>query len=144
MMIRRLLAAVVIVGFLCAVLAYLRDPPWLARVESGVHAWERTPDGIPYRWTDGHASFFVTSTATLVTIPVRATFEAPGDPPVLVSLSIDDRAADAFVLREDRWELRKLRLPPPGTRTLRRIDLRVDRVRAGNRGVQLGQPITAQ
>jgi hypothetical protein len=137
-MTRRLLVAIAIVGLLCAVLAYLRDPPWLARVESGLRQWERLADGTPYRWTDGHASFFVAATATRITIPIRATFDTPGDPPVLVSLSIDDRAADAFVLRDDRWDLRKLLLPPPGRRTLRRIDVRVDRVRAGNRGVQLG------
>jgi hypothetical protein len=143
-MIRRLLTAVAIVGSLCAVLAYLRDPPWLAHIESGLRGWERSTDGTPYRWTDGHASFFVAATATRITIPIRATFDSPGDPPVLVSVSIDDRAADAFVLRDDRWELRKLPLPPPGRRTLRRIDVRVDRVRAGNRGVQLGPLTTDQ
>jgi hypothetical protein len=134
-MLRRAAAtAIAIVGLL----AYLRDPPWLARVESGLRGWETAADGTRFRWTDGHASFFVPAASQAVSVPLRATFDAPGDPPVLVTIAIDDRAADQFVLRDDRWTTRRLRLPPPGRRSLRRIDIRVDRVRSGNRGVQMG------
>jgi hypothetical protein len=137
-----MLRPVVIVAILMALaggaLAYLRDPPWLAHVESGLRGWETAADGTRFRWTDGHASLFVPSADALLVIPIRTTFNGPEDPPVLVSIAIDDRPADEFELRDDRWTSRTLRLPPPGRRTLRRIDIRVDRVRAGNRGVQLG------
>jgi hypothetical protein len=134
---RRVLWIVLAAAIACA-LAYLRDPPWLAQVESGFRGWETAPDGIRYRWTDGHASFFVPADATSLTMPIRTTFDAPEDPPVLVSLSIDDRAADELILRDPGWQVRRLRMPAPGRRRLRRIDVRIDRLRDGNRGVQLG------
>jgi hypothetical protein len=126
---------VVIVG---SVLAYLRDPAWLARVESGFHRW-RSEAEVRYRWTTGHASFFVPASAARLTIPARVTFEAAADPPVLVRIAIDDRPADEFELRDDRWNARRLLLPPPGSRRLRRIDIRVDRLRSDNRGIQIGE-----
>lgn len=138
MTVRRALAAAVVAAAVAAILAYLRDPPWLASIESGLRGWETAADGTRFRWTDGHASFFVPAASPEVAIPLRATFDAPGDPPVLVTIAIDDRPADELVLREPQWTTRRLRLPPPGSRSLRRIDIRVDRVRAGNRGVQLG------
>jgi len=58
------------------------------------------------------------------------------DLPVLVSIAIDDRQADEFVLRDAQWRAHELQLPPPGHRRLRRIDVRVDRVRPGLRGVR--------
>lgn len=45
---------------LIALLASLRDPPWLAGLESGFRGWETGADGTRYRWTSGHASFFST------------------------------------------------------------------------------------
>lgn len=142
-MIRRGVALFIYVSIaaavLVSVLSYLRDPPWLARMESGFHRWEAAADGTRYRWTAGHASFFVPATAGAIVVPARATFDDPADPPVRVSIAIDDRAADAFVLSDDRWRAHELRMPPPGTRRLRRIDVRVDRVRPGMRGVQVGE-----
>ena len=96
-------------------LAYLRDPPWLGRMESGFRRWETPADGTRYRWTGGHASFFVPATARAIVIPTRTTFNDPADPPVLVSIAIDDRAADEFVLGDDHWRAHELQLPPPGT-----------------------------
>ena len=138
---RRSIAALVTIVAAGSILAYLRDPPWLAGVESGFHAWRTGPDGVRYRWTTGHASFFVPATAARVTIPTRVTFDRPGDPPVLVRIAVDDRPADQFELRDDRWTLRRLLLPPAGGRRLRRIDVRVDRLRADNRGIQLGEVV---
>ena len=135
---RRAFAAAAAVAAIAAVLAYLRDPPWLASVESGLRGWESAADGTRFRWTDGHASFFVPAAAAEIAIPLRATFDAPGDPPILVTIAIDDRPADELVLRDSQWTTRRLRLPPPGSRSLRRIDIRADRVRPGNRGVQVG------
>lgn len=126
---------------IAAALAYLREPAWLATVESGFRGWEASPDGVRYRWTNGHASFFVPAATAELEIPIRTTFEAPEDPPLLVRIAIDDRPADAIILRDDRWQIQKLRMPPPGSRGLRRIDIRVDRLRAGSRGVQVGDVI---
>jgi hypothetical protein len=123
---------------LAAALAYLRDPSWLARMEYGLRPWETAADGTKYRWTGGHASFFVPADASTVTIPARTIFRT-GDPSVMVSLAIDDRPVDQFVLTDEAWQVRKLRMPPTGSRRLRRIDVRVDRLRDGNRGVQLGE-----
>jgi hypothetical protein len=125
------------------ILGYLRDPAWLAGVESGFREWETSADGVRYRWTAGHASFFVPASASAIVIPARTTF-APGEPPVNVSIAIDDRAADALVLTDDGWQVRKLRLPPPGSRRFRRIDIRVNRLRGGNRGAQIGEVTVAQ
>jgi hypothetical protein len=122
-----------------SLLAYLRDPAWLAGVESGFHRWRTGPDGVRYRWTTGHASFFVPASSAGLTIPARVTFDQPADPPVLVRIAVDDRPADEFELRDDRWVTRRLALPPPGSRRLRRIDIRVDRLRTDNRGIQLGE-----
>jgi hypothetical protein len=135
----RHVAFVVALSAVIAGLGYLRDPPWLARIESGLRGWETASDGRRYRWTDGHASFFVPASHSSLTIPLRATFGSPSDPPVRVSIAIDDRPADQIVLRDESWQQRRLRMPPPGSRSLRRIDIRVDRLRTGNRGVQLGE-----
>jgi hypothetical protein len=124
---------------LAASLAYLRDPPWLDGIESGFHRWQTTSDGLRYRWMSGHASFFVPAAARGIVIPVRTTFDDPSDPAVLVTIEIDGRAADAFELRDDGWQARRVRMPAPGQRRSRRIDLRIDRLRAGNRGAQIGE-----
>jgi hypothetical protein len=135
----RLLSLGIVAAALVAALAYLRDPPWLAGMESGFRRWETTADGTRYRWTGGHASFFVPATARAIVIPARTTFNDPTDPPVLVSIAIDDRQADEFVLRDAQWRAHELQLPPPGRRRLRRVDVRVDRLRLGLRGVQVGE-----
>jgi hypothetical protein len=140
-MMRRLVNLFVVTAGFVAALAYLRDPPWQARMESGFQRWETTADGTRYRWIAGHASFFVPATATSIVVPTRTTFGNPGDPSVLVSITIDDRLADELVLRDDQWTARALRLPAPGPRRLRRIDLRVNPLRPGLRGAQIGQVV---
>jgi hypothetical protein len=119
------LAAVLLV--VAAALAYLRDPPWLLRVESGFRSWETAADGTRYRWTGGHASFFVRADASEIAIPLRTTFA-----------SLDDRPARRLLLIDDQWQRVTLALPPRGGRRVRRVDIRVDRTRPGNRGVQAG------
>jgi hypothetical protein len=135
---RRVALVVIAVALAGAALAYLREPPWLARMNYGFRGWQTEADGTRYRWTGGHASFFVPATAASVSIPIRTTF-GRGDPAVLVAFTIDDRPANAIVLREPAWQRPTLNLPPPGRRGLRRIDVRVDRLREGNRGVQIGE-----
>ena len=127
------------IAVLVAALAYLRDPPWLARMESGFRRWETAADGTRYRSIAGHASFFVAADAKAIVVPTRTSFTDPLDPPVKISIAIDDRPADAFVLRDDRWRLTEVLLPAPGNRRLRRIDVRVDRLRRGLRGADVGE-----
>jgi hypothetical protein len=50
---------------------------------------------------------------------------------------VDDRPAAAVELHDDRWRRLTLALAGPTTRRVRRIDIRVDRVRPGNRGVAI-------
>jgi hypothetical protein len=138
-MVKRVVTLLIVTAGLAVALAYLRDPPWLARMESGFRPWETASDGTRYRTMAGHASFFVAADARAIVIPARTTFADREDPPVLVSIAIDDRPADAFVLRDDSWKLTEIRLPPPDRRRLRRIDVRVDRLRRGLRGPEIGE-----
>jgi len=134
-------AATTIVLLACAAaaLTYLRDPPWLLGVESGFRGWQQDADGRRWRWTSGHASFFVPSTASEVRIPLRTVFDQPADWPITISIAIDDRPADRITLSEEGWHASTLQLPPRGPRRVRRIDIRADRARAGNRAVQVGE-----
>jgi hypothetical protein len=134
----RVLALVLAAALLGAV-AYLRDPPWLISVESGLAGWETARDGTRYRWTGGHASFFVPSPAATLVIPVRATFPNASDWPQVVTISVDDRTRARVRLSDAEWHAVSVPLDAATTRDVRRIDVRVDRVRPGNRGVQLGQ-----
>lgn len=124
---------------LVAALAYLHDPPWLSSNTYGFSRWETDPSGTPFRWIAGHASFFVPSTARSIDIPLRTTFDRRGDPPIAVTITIDDRPADRIVLTDATWRHSMLALPKPGRRRVRRIDLRIDRVREEGRGVLVGQ-----
>ena len=100
-MTRRLgIAAVLVV--LGGTLWYLRDPPWLPGQTTGLRGWQREPDGSAYRWSGGHASFFVPADARQVRIPVATTFDARGPrgfDPMLVTFTIDDvRAGRALLI----------------------------------------------
>ncbi len=136
---RRIVIGVVAVLALAAALAYLRDPPWLMNVTSGFSRWEADQSGGRYRWMAGHASFFVPAGARGIEIPLRARFDSPQDWPISATITIDDRPADRLVFTDDSWKTSRLTLPPRGTRRVRRIDIRVDRTRQGNRGLQVGE-----
>ena len=138
-MIRRCLALLVALALAGAALAYLRDPSWLLTTTSGLRGWSTDRDGTRYRWTGGHASFFVPADWTAIELPLRATFESPADWPIAATVTIDDRPADRVVLTDGSWRRLLIRLPPRAARRVRRIDVRVDRTREGNRGVQLGE-----
>ena len=122
---------------LVAALAYLRDPPWLVHMTSGLTRWETDGDGTRYRWTTGHGSFFVPSSAESVTFRIRAPKDDPRDWPITATITIDDRPADIVKVAEEEWSTVRLRLPTSGDRKVRRIDIKLDRVRSSNRGVQL-------
>jgi hypothetical protein len=125
-----------------AALAYLYDPPWIAGMTTGFHRWQQHPAGFPFRWTNGHASFFVPADATMLTIPMRAAFSDPESPPVIVKVSVDDRWLADFVLDEpDAWVRPRLPMPrTPTRRSWRRVDVRINRVRPdGNLGIQMAE-----
>ena len=134
---RRSTAALFVIG-LVALLAYLRDPAWLIGVEAGFRPWETT-GAARYRWTGGHASFFVRADLSGIEVPLRTTFSGPSEAPVTVTLTIDDRPAGYLTLTDESWRQVMLDLPAPGSRRVRRIDIRVNRTRAGNRGVAMGE-----
>jgi hypothetical protein len=138
-MMRRILVAVALVAAAAASLAYLRDPVWLVNQTSGLRRWETDRDGTRFRWTSGHASFFVPSTWTIVELPLRASFDSPADWPIVATITIDDRPADRITFTDASWRRAVLRLPPGGARKVRRIDIRLDRTREDNRGLQLGE-----
>ena len=116
-----------------AALAYLRDPPWVGQMTSGMRSWEEDPPGTRFRWTAGRASFFIPSTATVMTLPLRAIFPGKGGNPVVVSISVDDRwLADVELPDPAAWVRTSLPLPRRGaSRRFRRVDLRVNRTAVG-------------
>lgn len=124
---------------LAGAVAYLRDPPWLISVDSGLAGWATAPDGTRYRWMGGHGSFFVPSDAAMLILPVRTTFPDPADPPQVLTITVDDRTRARIHLSDTEWHLVSVPLDGATSRRVRRIDVRVDRVRPGNRGVQLAE-----
>jgi hypothetical protein len=125
------------IAALAAALSYLRDPPWLATMTSGIRGRSEVANGVRYRWTSGHASFFVPSSAPAIAIPLRSPATARDPFPVVATISIDDRPATRVTLGGEEWTRVWLRLPPPGSRRLRRIDIRVFPTREDYRGVQV-------
>jgi hypothetical protein len=140
---RRGVAIGAVVVLVAAALAYLRDPAWLATQTTGMREWREDPGGFRWRWTSGHASFFVPSDARAVRLRLATSFDATtrlGDRPMLVTFTIDDRRAARLVLSGPGWQTATLELPPPGNRRVRRVDLHTSITRAGNHGVQIGEP----
>lgn len=129
-------------ALIIALLAFLYDPPWSAEMTTGFHRWEQHQAGVRFRWTNGHASFFVPADATMVTVPMRAAFPGPDGAAVIVKVSVDDRwLADIALDDSDAWVHPRLPLPrKPTHRSFRRVDVRVGRVRTdGNLGIQTGE-----
>lgn len=125
------------IGTLAGVLSYLRDPPWLATMTSGFKARSEVADGIRYRWTSGHASFFVPSSAPAIAILLRSPATARDPLPVAATISIDGRPATRITLGGEEWTRVWLRLPPPGSRRFRRIDIQVFPTREDYHGAQM-------
>jgi len=127
---QRWIKAVVSVLAAAAVVAYLYDPPWMGGVTSGLRPWEEDPPGTLFRWTAGRGTFFVPSSATSMTVPLRAVFPGPDGTPVTVEVRDDGRLLATIALNDpEAW----IRTTVPlkryaGRRRFRRIDLRVSRV----------------
>ena len=122
-----------------ALLGYLRDPAWLLSTTSGLRGWETDADGTRVRWMGGHASLFVPANAHAVELPVRTTFDAPGDWPITVTVTIDDRTSNRLVLSDGEWHSMLVQLPTGGRRNARRLDIRLDRTREDNHGAAIGE-----
>jgi hypothetical protein len=135
----RLLTAAVLIAALAGALAYLRDPPWLAQLTTGMKPWTTDADGRPVRWLGGRSSFFVPADARAVRLPIRTTFEDPAEWPVQVTIEVDGRTAERLILRDAEWRIVEVPLPPAGSRRHRRIDIHLDRLRAEGRGALVGE-----
>jgi hypothetical protein len=122
-----------------ALLGYLRDPAWLLSTTSGLRGWETDADGTRVRWMGGHASLFVPASAGAVELPVRTTFDASGDWPITVTVTIDDRMSNRLVISDGEWHSMLVPLPTGGHRSVRRLDIRLDRTREDNRGAAIGE-----
>ena len=142
---RFVIAAVVVI--LGGTLWYLRDPPWLSGHTTGLRGWHREPDGSAYRWSGGHASFFVPADARQVRIPVATTFDARGPrgfDPMLVTFTIDDVRAGRALLTDSQRQDVILEMPPRGSRRVRRVDVRTSVTRDDNHGVKIGELTISQ
>jgi hypothetical protein len=140
----RLSRVVIVLALAVGALAYLRDPFWLINQTTGLRTWEQPPGEPRYRWSGGHASFFVRSDAGIIEVPISTTFDARDDRPMLVTFSIDDKLAARAVLSQAGWTRVRLTLPPPGSRRVRRIDVRTSPTRESNHGVRIGDIVTTR
>lgn len=139
---RRLLQWITALVVLSGGLAYLYDPPWIGELTSGLGPWQSDAAHMRYRWSNGHASFFVPSDAVAATLPLRTAVPNRGRAPVTVRVSVDDRPVDQLVLADrNEWVTARILLPRhPTRRRYRRLDLRVSQtVGPSNLGVQLGE-----
>ena len=118
---------------------YLRDPAWLIHQTTGLRPPERAPDGTVFRWSGGHASFFVPSDAGTIRVPIATTFDAADSRPMLVTVSVDGARAARVLLVDDAWRTLTIPLPARGSRRVRRIDVRTNVVRDDNHGVKVGE-----
>jgi hypothetical protein len=122
---------------------YLRNPAWVIDQTTGLRPWQRERDGRMVRWSGGHASFFVPADAGEVRIPISTTFdwrEPNGGQPMVVTFTVDGTRAARLLLTDADWREVTLTLPPPGTRRVRRVEIRTSVTRADNHGVRIGQP----
>jgi hypothetical protein len=124
-----------------ALLLVLRDPPWLGAVASGVSPWMQEADGTRFRWTTGHATFYVPSAYQSIVLPLRAEQLAPGFLPVVARLEVDGRPVDAVRLDDEEWHEVPIRVGAlPASRRHRRIEVRVNRTYGRLiRGIKVGE-----
>jgi hypothetical protein len=115
---------------LVAALAYLRDPPWIGGMTSGLRDWDHGDPAQVFRWTNGRGSIFIPSSATAVMIPLRSAFPAPGGGPVIVEIRADDQYLATITLTDPAvWVRPEFPLGNrPTSRRFRRIDFHVNRV----------------
>jgi hypothetical protein len=124
-------------------LAYLHDPPWIGSVTAGLHEWESEPSGDRFRWTSAHATFYVPSDISTMTLPIKGVFGEMDGRPGTVEIAVDDRWLATFTLPNSEWIQPRLALGLRSTtRRYRRIDLRVSRTVGPRKvGVKLGKMV---
>jgi hypothetical protein len=124
-----------------ALLAVLRDPPWLGAVTSGLSPWAQDKDGARFRWTTGHATLYVPTEAQTVIVPLRAERFTPDFLPVIVRLHVDGQPVNAIRLEDEGWQDVPIRVGlVRATRRHRRIEVRVNRTYGRLiRGIKLGE-----
>jgi hypothetical protein len=130
---------VLLLALACA-LAYLRDPPWLAHVTTGLGALSQDERGVFYRWAGARASLFFPSDADSLEVPVRAVFRGDDRSPFIVSFAVDGQPAGRVVLSDGAWLRVRLDVPSGRSRRrVRRLDVAVNRT-AGDldHGVMVG------
>ena len=88
---RRVMLAIALSAVVVIAAVYLHDPQWVANLTFGLREWENDPSGVRFRWTSGHGTFFITSDAATVTLPLRSFFPAVDRTPVVVAVVVDDR-----------------------------------------------------
>jgi hypothetical protein len=135
-----MLVSCVLLG--AALLAYLRDPPWLVRVTSGFEGLEHDRGGRAFRWISGRASFFVPAGTERVRIPLRALFLTGDRRPFVVSVQVNDRRASVMSLDDERWREAEVSIAPDaaGGRRAVRLDLHVSRTWSERSlGVEVGE-----
>lgn len=120
----------------------------LEHVSVGLSQWQHGPDGSRYRWAGGRSTFYVTSAARAVRIPMQ---NAAADRKTReVAILLDGREADRILLpANDRWRVARLLLRPSGEETFVRVDLAVgppgfrtleEASTTGDRLVMVGRP----
>ena len=132
----RLAIVCIVIG---VALLYLRDPAWLASETTGLRPWQRGADGAMFRWSGGHASFFVPADASSLRIPIATTFPDDNARPMTVTFSVDDVRAARVMLTDETWKDVVVPMPKRGSRRLRRIDVRTSVTREDNHGVKIGE-----
>jgi hypothetical protein len=136
---RRTAGVLALVAALGCAVWYLRDPAWLIHQTTGLRAPQRAPDGTVFRWSGGHASFFVPSDAGAIRLPLATTFDAADSRPMVVTVFVDDKRASRILLTDEAWHTLTVPLPPRGSRRVRRIDIKTSVVRDDNHGVKVGE-----
>ena len=141
---RRALAASGVVAFLvliAAAMTYLHDPPWIGSVTSGLRDWEQEPSGTRFRWASSHATFYVPSDRSTMTLSLEGVFGETDGRTGTIDITVDDRWLATFTLPDSEWIQRRLTIAGESTgRRYRRIDMRV-RPTFGHRNlsVKLGE-----
>lgn len=127
MTVRRL--SIVALIAVAGALVYLRNPPWIEDVTSGMKPWDRDESGVLYRWTEGHASFYIPSNVETMTLPLRSAVPGPDGAPVRVELRQDGAILGSVeLIVPGAWTKHTFTLRPSKTRRpFQRIDLRVSR-----------------
>jgi hypothetical protein len=121
--------SIIVVIAVVAALAYLRNPPWIEDVTSGMKPWDHDESGVLYRWTEGHASFYIPTNVQTMTLPLRSAVAGPDGAPVKVELRQDGALLGIIELTTpSAWIRPTMTLRPSKTRRpFQRIDLRVSR-----------------